>query len=108
MLLVANSRGINIWCSTAGGHFTNHSVISVVKTSGIEDLVDHRKLVLPQLGATGLNHKELKMNILFDKGTILIDETPENLITKIAQQIASLAARAVPPWQAELPHGLGC
>ena len=40
-LLVANSRGINIWCSTAGGHFTNHSVISVVKTSGIEDLVDH-------------------------------------------------------------------
>ena len=65
-LLVANSRGINVWCSTAGGHFTNHSVISVVKTSGIEDLVDHRKLVLPQLGATGLNHKELKKKIGWD------------------------------------------
>lgn len=65
-LLVANSRGINIWCSTAGGHFTNHSVISVVKTSGIEDLVDHRKLVLPQLGATGLNHKILKKKIGWD------------------------------------------
>ena len=65
-LLVANSRGINIWCSTAGGHFTNHSVISVVKTSGIEDLVDHRKLVLPQLGATGLNHKELKKKISWE------------------------------------------
>ncbi len=32
-LLVANSRGINVWCGAAGGHFTNHSVISVLKTS---------------------------------------------------------------------------
>lgn len=62
-LLVANSRGINVWCSSAGGHFTNHSVISVVKTSGIEDLVDHRKLVLPQLAATGLDRKALDKKI---------------------------------------------
>ncbi len=53
-LLVANSRGINVWCAATGGLFTNHDVVSVLKTSGIEDLVDHRNVILPQLAATGI------------------------------------------------------
>jgi len=53
-LLVANSRGVNVWCAAAGGHLTNHDVIAVLKTSGIEQRVDHRRLILPQLAATGI------------------------------------------------------
>jgi NAD-dependent dihydropyrimidine dehydrogenase PreA subunit len=53
-LLVANSRGINVWCAATGGHFTSHDVISALKTSGIEDLVAHRTVILPQLAATGV------------------------------------------------------
>jgi NAD-dependent dihydropyrimidine dehydrogenase PreA subunit len=53
-LLVANSRGINVWCAATGGLFTNHDVISVLKTSGIEELLDHRNVILPQLAATGV------------------------------------------------------
>jgi NAD-dependent dihydropyrimidine dehydrogenase PreA subunit len=53
-LLVANSRGINVWCAASGGHFTSNDVISVIKTSGISDLVEHHRLVLPQLSATGV------------------------------------------------------
>lgn len=56
-LLVANSRGINVWCAATGGLFTNHDVVSVLKTSGIEDLVDHRRVILPQLAATGIEGK---------------------------------------------------
>lgn len=56
-LLIANSRGINVWCAAAGGLLNNHSAISVIKTSGIEDLVDHRQVVLPQLAATGLDQR---------------------------------------------------
>ncbi len=59
-LLVANSRGINVWCASAGGLFTEHDIISVVKTSGIEDLVDHRRLILPQLCATGVRRELVK------------------------------------------------
>ena len=59
-LLVTNSRGINVWCSAAGGHFTNHSVISVLKTSGIEGFVDHKTVVLPQLAATGIEAKDIQ------------------------------------------------
>lgn len=59
-LLVANSRGINVWCASAGGLFTEHDVISITKTSGIEDLVDHRRLILPQLSATGVRREVVK------------------------------------------------
>lgn len=53
-LLVANSRGVNVWCAATGGLLTNHDVVSVLRTSGIEGLVDHRQVVLPQLAATGI------------------------------------------------------
>ncbi len=53
-LLVANSRGVNVWCAATGGLFTNHDVISALKTSGIDGLVDHRRVILPQLAATGI------------------------------------------------------
>jgi NAD-dependent dihydropyrimidine dehydrogenase PreA subunit len=60
-LLVANSRGINVWCAATGGLLTNHEVVSVLKTSGIEELVDHRQVILPQLAATGIEGKIIHM-----------------------------------------------
>lgn len=56
-LLVAPTRGINVWCSAAGGHFTAHQVVSILRTSGVGELVDHRRLLLPQLSATGVERK---------------------------------------------------
>lgn len=53
-LLVAPAQGINVWCAAAGGHLTTHQVVSVLKTSGIDALVDHRDLIVPQLAATGV------------------------------------------------------
>lgn len=59
-LLVANSKGIDVWCAAAGGHLTNHGVISVLKTSGVEELVDHRNVILPQLAATGVEAEVIR------------------------------------------------
>ncbi len=59
-LLVANSRGINVWCSAAGGNLTNHDIISVIKTSGIEKLSTRKTIILPQLAATGIEAKVIK------------------------------------------------
>jgi NAD-dependent dihydropyrimidine dehydrogenase PreA subunit len=53
-LLVANSKGINVWCAAGGGYLTHHDIISVIRTSGIADLVDNREVILPQLCATGV------------------------------------------------------
>ncbi len=59
-LLVANSRGINVWCAATGGLLTHHDVVSVVKTSGIESRVEHRELILPQLAATGIEERRVR------------------------------------------------
>jgi len=59
-LLVAHSRGINVWCASGGGILNAHSVISVLKTSRIGDKVDHRTLVLPQLSGPGVDVRRVE------------------------------------------------
>lgn len=59
-LLVANSHGINVWCASAGGHPTTHDIISALKTTGVADKVAHRRVILPQLAATGVAADEVR------------------------------------------------
>jgi NAD-dependent dihydropyrimidine dehydrogenase PreA subunit len=59
-LLIAPSKGINVWCGACGNDFNTDSVVSILKTSNIGELVDHRTLVLPQLSATGIDPAAVK------------------------------------------------
>ncbi|MFX1245688.1 MAG: HgcAB-like fusion protein [Promethearchaeota archaeon] len=59
-VLVAPTRGINVWCAACGGDFTAHSVIAAIKLSGINNLVRHRGLILPQLAAPGVDPDVIK------------------------------------------------
>lgn len=59
-LVVAPSAGVNVWCAAAGGHFGTPQVVTALKTSGVSDRVDHRRVILPQLAATGVERLELK------------------------------------------------
>lgn len=54
-LVVADSRGINVWCAAGGGHFTADDVIAALKTSGVQEVVEHHALILPQLCANGVD-----------------------------------------------------
>lgn len=65
-LLVADSHGINVWCAAGGGHLTHHDVIAVVRSSGIADRVEHRRLILPQLAATGVERRVLEERTGFE------------------------------------------
>jgi hypothetical protein len=58
-LLVADSKGINIWCAASGGHFTHHSIIAAIRASGLAERVDHREIILPQLCATGVERRRI-------------------------------------------------
>jgi demethylmenaquinone methyltransferase/2-methoxy-6-polyprenyl-1,4-benzoquinol methylase len=59
-LLVVPTKGINVWCASAGGEMNTHSILATLKTSGIGECVDHRVLVLPQFSAPGIDMKLLK------------------------------------------------
>ncbi|MFW9941251.1 MAG: HgcAB-like fusion protein [Candidatus Thorarchaeota archaeon] len=65
-LLIAPSRGINVWCGACGDDFNTDSVISIIKTSGINELVSHRKLILPQLSAPGIDPLIIKKELGWD------------------------------------------
>ncbi len=59
-LLVAPANGINVWCASCGGELNTHSVITVIKTSRINERVDHRRIILPQFSAPGIDRSFLK------------------------------------------------
>ncbi len=59
-LLTADSRGDNVWCGAGGGEFNTHSLVSAIKTSGLADVVDHRRLILPPLAAPGVRAKDVE------------------------------------------------
>ena len=54
-LLVADSRGINVWCAAGGGYFTAEKIISALKSSHLAEIVHHQALILPQLCANGVD-----------------------------------------------------
>ncbi|MFQ5417880.1 MAG: HgcAB-like fusion protein [Myxococcota bacterium] len=58
-LVVAPSRGINVWCAASGGHLSTHQVVTALKTSGVAEQVKHRRAILPQLAATGVRGVEV-------------------------------------------------
>lgn len=59
-LLVANSKGINVWCAAGGGHLTHHDIISAIVTSRASEKVDTRQIILPQLSATGIESRKIE------------------------------------------------
>lgn len=54
-LLVVDSAGINVWCAAGGGFLNAERVIRQIQSCRLEDGVDHRELILPQLSANGVD-----------------------------------------------------
>lgn len=50
-LLVIDTEGISVESAVAGGKLTAEKVVDAIKETGIEDMVDHRKIVSPGLAA---------------------------------------------------------
>lgn len=59
-MLVLNTNGINVWCAAGKGRFSTLAVAEQVKAVGLDKLVTHRCLVLPQLAATGVAARQVK------------------------------------------------
>jgi ubiquinone/menaquinone biosynthesis C-methylase UbiE len=59
-LLVADSGGINVWCAAGGGFLTADKILGVLQISGLDEIVRHRALILPQLCANGVDGWRLR------------------------------------------------
>jgi ubiquinone/menaquinone biosynthesis C-methylase UbiE len=59
-LLASDSGGINVWCAAGGGFLTADKILSVLQVSGLDEIVHHRALILPQLCANGVDGWRLR------------------------------------------------
>ena len=64
-ILVLDTNGINVWCAAGKGTFGTAELIRRVHAVGLEHRVEHRRLILPQLGAVGVAAHEVKQGTGF-------------------------------------------
>lgn len=64
-ILVLDTKSINVWCASGKGTFGTDELISRIAETKLETVVTHRKLILPQLGAVGVNASIVRKNTGF-------------------------------------------
>ena len=85
-ILVLDTRGINVWCAAGKGTFGTDEIVLRVMITRLGEVVNHRKLILPQLGAPGVAAHEVKKRTGFwvEYGPVRAADLPEYLKTRKA------------------------
>jgi len=59
-ILVLDTNGINVWCAAGKGTFGTEELVRRIESSGLEQIVAHRELILPQLSGPGVAAFQVK------------------------------------------------
>ena len=59
-LLVLDTCGVNVWCAAGKGTFATAELVQRISEVGLEKCVNHRRIILPQLSATGVAAHRVK------------------------------------------------
>ena len=80
-LLVLETFGINVWCAAGKGSFGTDELVKRVADSRLAQVVSHRRLILPILGAPGVSAHEVKRRSGFSVAyaTVRAADLPEYL-----------------------------
>jgi hypothetical protein len=80
-ILVLDTEGINVWCAAGKGTFGTDELVKRIEATGLRDVVTHRVLILPQLGAPGIAAHEIKKRTSFkvEYGPVRASDLPQYL-----------------------------
>jgi len=53
-ILVIDTKGVNVWCAAGKGNFGTDNLVGSINRTSLKDIVKHRRLIVPQLAATGV------------------------------------------------------
>jgi hypothetical protein len=56
-VLVLDTKSINVWCAAGKGTFGTDELVKRIADAKLDAVVSHRRIILPQLGAVGVNAK---------------------------------------------------
>ncbi|MBU8922665.1 MAG: hypothetical protein KOO63_12675 [Bacteroidales bacterium] len=59
-ILVLDTKGINVWCAAGKGTFGTDEIVNRIEQTRLKEIIGHRKLIVPQLGAPGVAAHEVK------------------------------------------------
>ena len=59
-ILVLDTKGINVWCAAGKETFGTEELVARIGSSGIERVVSHKEVILPQLSAPGVSVHQVK------------------------------------------------
>jgi hypothetical protein len=85
-ILVLNTKGVNVWCAAGKGSFGTFELARRIEQTQLAQVVSHRVLILPQLGASGVSAHEVKKQtgFLVKYGPVRAEDIPEYLKTGTA------------------------
>ena len=80
-ILVLDTQGINVWCAAGKGTFGTVELVNKMKAVGLDKIVKHRRIILPQLGAPGIHSHVVKKATGFTVsfGPVYAKDTPAYL-----------------------------
>jgi hypothetical protein len=80
-ILVLDTKGINVWCAAGKGTFGTRELINRISQTRLPEVVTHRQLIIPQLGAPGIcAHEVFKMSgFRIQYGPVRSADIPEYL-----------------------------
>lgn len=61
-ILVLDTKGINVWCAAGKGTFSTQELLKQMRKNRVSEIVTHKKIILPQLGATGIMAHDVYLN----------------------------------------------
>lgn len=59
-ILVLDTKGINVWCAAGKGTFGTDELVNRISMLNLSEIVSHKTVVLPQLGAPGISAHEVQ------------------------------------------------
>jgi hypothetical protein len=77
-ILILDTKAVNVWCSAGKGTFGTNELVNRIGTVRLPEIVSHRRLILPQLSATGVSAHEVKKRCGFRViyGPVRADDIP--------------------------------
>jgi hypothetical protein len=80
-ILVLDTKGVNVWCAAGKGTFGTVELNKRIKLTSLDRIVKHKRIILPQLGATGVAAQKVKEDTGFNVryGPVRADDLKEFL-----------------------------
>ena len=83
-VLVLDTKGINVWCAAGKGTFGTDELVDRIQRTRLDQVVRHRRLIVPQLCAPGVNARAVRERSGFRVyfGPVHASDIPEYMAAK--------------------------